>query len=121
MARKSRLSPNQLAELKASFAGLKTISGYAPVKAEFKVSEITLVETAIDTLTEQELRLLTQIADLRAQIADKGAQFQAKMKGAAQQVIAQYGDDSPEIQALGRKRLSDRATRKPNKPAKPTT
>ena len=115
---KRRLSPNKLAETKASFAGLRSIGDYAPVKTEYKVSEIEPVEAAIDSLTEQEAQLLVQLGDVRDQLADKGTAFTQKMKGAAQQVIAQYGDDSPQIQALGRKRTSERATRKP-KPVNP--
>ena len=39
MARKKRLSPNQLADLKDDFAGLKTIQDYAPAKNEFTGSQ----------------------------------------------------------------------------------
>lgn len=113
MAKNKRLSPNQLAELKASFAGLKGVEGYAPVNADFAAAAIEPIETAIETLTAQEAQLLAHLAELRDQIADNGAEFQQKMKGAAQQVIAQFGDDSAEIQALGRKRTSDRAARRP--------
>lgn len=116
MAKNVRLSPNQLAEIKSSFAGLKSIEDYSPVKSEYKVSVIQLIETSIDELTLQESQLLAQAADLRDQIADQGTQFSQKMKGAAQQVIAQYGDDSAEIQKLGRKRISERKPRKLNKP-----
>lgn len=115
MAKKTRLSPNKLADLKADFAGLKTIGDYAPMNAEYKVSEIQPVETAIDELTEQEAQLVAQLGEVRDQIADKGTLFMQKMKGAGQQVIAQYGDDSPEIQKLGRVRSSERGTRKSKK------
>ena len=114
MAKKTRLSPNKLAEIKSSFAGLKTIADYKPVKTEFEVSAVQPVETAIDDLTLQEAQILAQLGDVRDQLADKGFEFTQKMKGAAQQVTAQYGDDSAEIQKLGRKRTSEKATRKPN-------
>ncbi len=116
MARKIKLSPNKLAEVKSSFAGLKSISGYKSAKPEFEVSLIQAVETAVDDLTLQEAQLAAQLSDVRDQLADKGKEFTQKMKGAAQQVIAQYGDDSAEIQMLGRKRTSERATRQPKKP-----
>lgn len=115
MAKKTRLSPNKLAEVKASFAGLKSITNYVPVKSEFKVSEIEPVEAAIDDLTAQEAQLLAQLGDVRDRLADKGTEFTQKMKGAGQQVIAQFGDDSAEIQMLGRKRTSERAARKSKK------
>ena len=120
MAEKRRLSPNKLAELKASFAGLKSIAGYAPVKTEYSVASIQPVETAIDNLTTQEAQLAAQLADVRDQLADKGAQFTEKMKGAGQQVIGQFGDDSAELQALGRKRSSERKPPKPRAPQNKT-
>ena len=106
---KKRLSPNQLAEIKSNFAGLKQIQGYAPVKDDYKVTAIQPIETALDNLLVQEAQLDAQLSNVRDQIAEKGSEFVRKISGAAQQVIAQFGDDSAEIQALGRKRKSDRA------------
>ena len=71
------------------------------------------VETALDGFTAEESQLLVRLGDVRDAIADKGTELLQKLKGAGQQVIAQFGDDSPEIQALGRIRTSERATRKP--------
>lgn len=118
MARNKRLSPNKLAEAKASLAGLKTITSYKSVKPEFDIAQIEPVEAEIDALTAQESTLLVQLGDVRDQLAEKGTLFTQKLKGAAQQVIAQFGDDSPEIQSVGRKRTSERATPKPKPKAK---
>ena len=118
MAKKKRLSPNKLAEIKSNFAGLKSIPDYAPAKAEYRVAEIQPIEDAIDELTEQESQILAQLGAVRDQLADRGYEFTQKIKGAAQQIIGQFGDDSPEIQKLGRKRSSERAAPRPrqNKP-----
>ena len=113
MPKNSRLSPNQLAELRSGLAGLKGIDGYAPVNADYAVNKITPIEAEIDELMEEEAQILAQLAGVRDRIAEKGTEFQQLMKGAAQQVVAQFGDDSAELQALGRKRMSDRSTRKP--------
>lgn len=113
MAKKNRLSPNRLAEVKRNFAGLKGIGDYEPKKVEFAVAAIQPIEDAIDDLLEEEAKMLAELEKLRDRIADKGTEFVQKMKGAGQQVIGQYGDDAMEIQALGRKRSSERATRKP--------
>lgn len=114
MAKKKRLTPNKLAQLKSSFAGLKGIGNYTPVKTEFAVAAIETVEKAIEDLTLRESQLLAQLADVRDQLADRGTEFAQKMKGAKQQVTALFGDDSHEFQALGGKRISERAVRKPN-------
>jgi hypothetical protein len=68
-------------------------------------------------LLEQEAQLMVQVEDVRDQIADKGKELAKKMVGVGQQVVAQFGDDSPEVQAIGRIRSSERAGRKP----KPTS
>lgn len=110
MAKYKRLSPNQLAKVKSDFAGLKQIQDYSPRQDDYKVSAILPIETALDNLLTQEAQLETQLGAIRDQIAEKGYQFNQKMNGATQQIIAQYGDDSPEIQAVGRIRKSDRST-----------
>jgi hypothetical protein len=109
MAKSKRLSPNQLADVKSNFAGLKQIAGYSPINGEFKVSEIEPIETELDNLLLQEAQIDAQLKDVRDRIANKSNEFVQKMNGAAQQVIAQFGDDSGELQAIGRKRKSDRA------------
>lgn len=115
MAVPRKLSPNQLAEAKAGLAGLKGIDGYAPVNDDFAVAAIEPIVTTIDELTAQEAQLAAQLAAVRDRLADKGTEFAQRMKGAAQQVVAQFGDDSAEIQALGRKRSSERSPRKVKK------
>lgn len=111
MAKRYRLSPNQAAKLKANFAGLKTITDYDPPKTEYEVAAIQPIEDALDDLTEQESKMLAQLEELRDKIADKGKEFEQKMKGVGQQIVAQYGDDAPELQKVGRIRSSERAPR----------
>lgn len=110
MAQKKRLSPNQKAELKADLAGLKTITGYRPVKDEFKTEAVIAVDEQLDSVDEQISQAEAHIADLRNQSADLGALYVKKSKGVRQQIIGQYGDDSPEYEAVGGKRTSNRAT-----------
>jgi hypothetical protein len=115
MAKNKRLSPNKLAELKGEFANLKTITDYTPLNDAYKVSAIDPVETALNTLLPQEAQIVAQLADIRDQIAAKGTEFAQKMKGARQQAIAQFGEDSPQIQSLGLKRSSEKLTGKRTK------
>ena len=119
MAKQKRLSPNQLSDIKADFAGLKSIAAYKPVNNDFEVSAIQVVEDSLEDLIMQEAQAIAHLADLRDQIAVKGTEFIQKMKGAAQQIIAQFGDDSAEIQTLGRKRSSERALGRPSRAKKP--
>ncbi len=113
MAKKIRLSPSQLAEMKAEFQNLKTMDGYESHKPDFEVAAIQAVDTSIDALLAQEAQVKNQLASISDQIADKGREYIDKMNGAAQQVVAKFGDDSAEYQSLGRKRKSERRTRRP--------
>lgn len=108
MARKKRLSPNQKAELKRNLAGLKTITGYAPTKPEFSVEAVDTVDTQLDAKDEEIDQTDALMDELRGESADIGESFVKKMKGVRQQVVAQFGDDSPEYEAVGGIRISNR-------------
>lgn len=114
MAKKTRLSPNKLAKEKESFANLKAITGYSPARAEYEVAVIQPIVDAGDSLRVLEAQKKAELADIRDQIAAKDSEFVEKNDGAALQVAAQYGEDSPEYQSLGRKRKSERRTRRPS-------
>jgi hypothetical protein len=108
MAKKKRLSPNQLAKLKNDYAGLKTIQNYNPPKDEFKTTEVEKTDNKIDSLLELEAQKEAELSDLRNQIADTGTEYTQVMKGVRQQVVAQFGDDSPEYESVGGIRTSNR-------------
>ena len=108
MAQKKRLSPNKKAELKGDLAGLKGMTDYSPTRDEFKTAEIVTVETELDNLDDRIASLEAELTDLRNRSADKDELLTAKIKGARQQVVAQFGDDSPEYEAVGGTRVSNR-------------
>ena len=110
MAKKKRLPPNKLAEEKRYAANLRAIQNYTPLRAEYSKEAVTAVEDELDALLEKEAQKLAELDDLRDRIADKGASFVEKNDGSVIQVAAQFGEDSPEYQSLGRKRKSERAT-----------
>ncbi len=110
MAKKKRLSPNQLAEEKGYFTNLKNITGYNSLKPEFGVAAIQADVDALDAALTEETQLLARLAQVRDIIAEKGTSFVEKNDGAVIQVAAQFGEDSPEYQSLGRKRKSERGT-----------
>jgi hypothetical protein len=108
MAKKKRLSPNQLAELKKDYAGLKTIDDYNPQKVEYKTEKVEEVDTKLDNLIDLRAQKKAELDNLDDEIADTGKDYTQVMKGARQQVVAQYGDDSPEYEAVGGTRISNR-------------
>jgi hypothetical protein len=108
MAKKKRLSPNQKAELKRNLAGLKTIANYAPTNPEFKTEAVEAVDEQLDVKDDEIDQTEAHMDELRGESADIGDVYSKKMKGVRQQVIAQFGDDSPEYEAVGGIRASNR-------------
>jgi len=108
MAKKKRLSPNQLAEEKGYFTNLKNITGYRSLKPEYEVAAIRADVDALDAALSEETQLIARLAQVRDIIPEKGTTFVEKNDGAVIQVAAQFGEDSPEYQSLGRKRKSER-------------
>jgi len=113
VAKKKRLSPNKLAKEKGYFANLKKIVGYEPRKAEYEVAAIQPIVDRLDDSLEREAQLLAELATVRDSIAEDGTALSEKNDGAALQTAAQFGEDSPEVQSLGRTRKSERKTRRP--------
>jgi len=117
MAKKTRLSPNQLAKEKAIFENLKAIEGYHSQKPEYEVAAIQAVVDVLDEKLAREAVLLAELAELRDDIAEHGTILSEKNDGAAIQVAAQFGEDSPQYQSVGRKRKSERRTGRRTKPS----
>lgn len=111
MAKKKRLSPNKLAQERANFENLRTMTGYRSQKPEYEVTAIQAVVTELDDAIAKEARLIAELAETRDIVAEKGTEFAEKMDGAATQVSAQFGEDSSQYQSVGRKRKSERGTR----------
>ena len=96
-----------------ALAALQKISDYEPAKADFTLNKLN---AASDALKEADDAFAQAEADWQTArdgyVAAQWA-FHNAMLGGKQQVVAQYGDDSDEAQALGLKKKSERA--KPSK------
>lgn len=119
MAKKKRLSPNEITAEKGYFENLKNISGYTSQKPEYGVAAIQTVVNDLDAAIAEEAVLLTRLDEVRDIIADKSNSLSEKNDGAVIQVAAQFGEDSPEYQSLGRKRKSERSTNRRPKNTNP--
>jgi hypothetical protein len=102
-----RIRPSQLQEDRDAFAALKAVEGYKPANTDFTVAKIQALQ---GTMVEQRDIEAQQQAELDAARDDSTAAewaFHNAMRGAKDQVIAQYGDNSNQVQALGLKKKSD--------------
>lgn len=104
-----RLRPSDLQADQDTFAAIQGISDYAPSNKNYTVAKIQALKDAMDTADEKEAQ-----ADAAAKAARDDAtgaewDFHNAMLAAKQQVVAQYGADSNEVQSVGLTKKSERA------------
>jgi hypothetical protein len=112
-----RLRPAQIEVDRASFAALQTITGYAPANAAFALAKITEAEAAVRSRQAAEAQAEAALAAARDAAVASEWEFHNLIIGAKDQVMAQFGRDSNEVQAVGRKKASERKA--PVRRAKP--
>jgi len=113
-----RLKPAQIEADRTSFAALQTITGYAPANAAFTLAKVTEAETAMRSKQAAEAQAEAALASARDAAVAGEWEFHNLMIGAKDQVTAQFGRDSDEVQAVGRKKASERKA--PVRRAKPS-
>lgn len=102
-----RLNPAQIQTNKKDLAALKNISNYAPANSAYKVEAITAVDSELDasgTLESQTIAAAAAARDDRVAVEWKHHNL---MLGARDQIVAQFGRDSNEAQAVGLKKKSE--------------
>jgi hypothetical protein len=104
-----RLSPAVLTADQAALAALKDISGYTPANADYTLAKVTAAFDAMDA--EQEIETQKQAAADAARDDATAAEwaFHNAILGVKEQVRAQYGMDSNELQSIGLTKKSEKA------------
>jgi hypothetical protein len=102
-----RLRPEQLADDKAALDALKTLTDYAPQNPTYAVDGLTDSQNAM--LAEQALETQMRVAweNQRDRAVAAEHKFHDDMIGSYDAVKGQYGRDSAQVQAMGRKRVSE--------------
>ncbi len=90
----NRLSPARIQEDRDAFAALQAIAGYTPNNPAYAISALTA-------------------ATARDEAAAREWEFHDLILGAKDQIRAQFGKDSTEVQAVGLKRRSEYSRPKP--------
>jgi hypothetical protein len=111
-----RLTPAQLQADKDSFAALQSNSRYAPANPAFAITAITTVHTALGTDQQTEAQTNAAAAAARDNAVAREWEFHNLILGAKDQVVAQFGRDSNEAQAVGLKKKSEYKARKRKPP-----
>src|SRR5689334_9753088 len=108
-----RLSPSLLAEDEAAFDALQNMTGYTPANATYATAAITQARNDMRAAHVEENQGEAAQATRRDTSISKEWEFHNLMLGAKDQVKAQFGKDSMQVQELGLKRVSEYKTRRP--------
>ena len=110
-----RLTPVVLAEDEASFNALQNVTGYTPSNPGYAITALSQAINEMRAAQAAEDQAAAALATARDKAAAEEWEFHNLMLGAKDQVKAQYGKDSVEVQAVGLKRTSEYKNRKTKK------
>jgi hypothetical protein len=89
------------------FAALQAITSYTPINQSYSLEAVRAVHGELEALRQKEAQAVAAVAAARDETVAKEWEFHNLMLGVKEQVIAQFGRDSGEVQALGLKRKSE--------------
>jgi hypothetical protein len=102
-----RINPSIIESDKESFAGLKTIAGYTPVNQAYTVQAISAAETAMLAAQQAETQAEAALATARDNAVAAEWSYHNLTLGSKDQVVAQFGPNSNEVQAVKLKKTSE--------------
>lgn len=102
-----RLPPVKIEADESGFAALQAIASYTPINPAYSLDAVRNVHVELENLRRAEAQAAAAMAAVRDNAVAKEWEFHNLMLGVKEQVIAQFGKDSSEVQALGLKRKSD--------------
>jgi hypothetical protein len=102
-----RLNPALIESDKASFAALQAITNYVPANPTYAMAAITTAQAELTAAQQVEVQAVAAAATARDNAVAKEWAFHNLVLGARDQVVAQFGRDSTEMQAVGLKRVSE--------------
>ncbi|HEY0404661.1 MAG TPA: hypothetical protein VGC89_02970 [Pyrinomonadaceae bacterium] len=102
-----RMKPSDLAEDLEVFTALKAIAGYAPANPAFTVAVIQAVYDGLMAAQEAETLAAAAYEAARDNLVAMQWEMHNKVLGAKDQVQAQFGPSSNEIQSMKRKKKTE--------------
>jgi|SRR5215213_5781339 len=108
MANESRrLSPALIGADESSFAALQAVTGYAPANQTYTLAAVTSAHAALQSAQTAEAQAEAALAAARDNAVAREWEFHNLMLGVKDQVTAQFGRDSNEVQSIGLKKSSE--------------
>lgn len=102
-----RLSAAILEADKTSLAALQAVANYTPANPTYSLAAIAKARDELAAAQTAEAQTAAAAAAARDDAVAKEWEFHNLMLGAKDQVIAQFGRDSSEVQSIGLKRASE--------------
>ncbi len=102
-----RIKPALLQDDLDAQVALAGMADYKPANANYSAANITTALTALQTAQQAELRAQIALDTARDAAAAAEWKFHEIMLGAKDQVIAQYGKSSDQLQSLGLKKKTE--------------
>jgi hypothetical protein len=102
-----RLPPAKIEADESGFTALQTITGYTPINPAYALDAVQAAHVELESLRRAEAQAAAAMAAARGSAVAKEWEFHNLMLGVKEQVIAQFGKDSGELQSLGLKRKSE--------------
>jgi hypothetical protein len=115
-----RIRPSLLQSDRDGFAALKGLADYAPANAKFTIAEIQAAQDALIAKRDAESQKQAELDTARDEATAAEWAFHNAFLGAKDQVKAQYGADSNELQAVGLTKKSEFASPQKKAPVAPT-
>ncbi len=103
-----RLAPAVLDADESGFAALQAMTGYAPVNQTYALASVGAAHAALQSAQVAEAQAEAALASARDNAVAREWEFHNLMLGVKDQVTAQFGRDSNEVQSLGLKKASER-------------
>ena len=103
-----RIRPVILQADKDAYTTLQAMEGYTPANINFSITSLAELFTDLQSAQQAEVNAQNALDAARDAAARTEWDFHNAMLGAKAQVLAQYGDDSDQAQAMGLKKKSER-------------
>ena len=104
----NRIKPALIDADVSSFAALQAMAGYAPANPAYTLAAVAAAHGALQSARAAESQAEAAYAAARDTAVAREWEFHNLILGAKDQVTAQFGRNSNEVQALGLKKASER-------------
>ena len=111
-----RLRPAQIAEDESGFAALQTMEGYAPANPAYSLEAVSTAHAELLAARAAEAQTAAAADAARDNAVAKEWNFHNRMLGVKDQVTAQFGRNSNQVQAVNLKKASERKAPQRRKP-----